>query len=235
MGGGTASGGRAEMREDGEVVDVYATDEEKVEALKKWWKANGRSLIIGVALGLAVVFGWRTWNEHRQQQAEQASNVYAGMMGAMSAQKNEAAIQQGEQLISHHADSSYAVYAALAIAKLRLEQGEAAAAATQLEWALQHASTDPLKQVARLRLARVLLSEGKADAALQRIQDVDQGGFGGEYQDLLGDIYAAQGKTAAARAAYAKALAQLKPGAPTRTLVKMKMNDLAATAEKGKP
>ncbi len=215
-------------------MDVYSTDEEKVEALKKWWKDNGRSLIIGVALGLAAVFGWRYWTQYHHQQAEQASNMYSNMIGAMNAGKPEAAMQMGEQLISHHAGSTYAVYAALGIAKMRLEQGEAQAAATQLEWALQHTSSDSLKDIARLRLARALLAQGKADAALQRLKGMEQGGFSAEYQDVLGDIYAAQGKPGQARAAYTKALGQLKPGAPIRTLVQMKLNDLPATAEKGK-
>ncbi len=37
------------------------TEEEQVEALKDWWKENGRSLLLGVALALAIVFGWKGW------------------------------------------------------------------------------------------------------------------------------------------------------------------------------
>jgi predicted negative regulator of RcsB-dependent stress response len=42
-------------------VTPYETDDEKVEAIKKWWKDNGISVATGVVIGLAVVFGWRAW------------------------------------------------------------------------------------------------------------------------------------------------------------------------------
>jgi len=41
------------------VVDEFSTEDEQVEAIKKWWKENGTSLIVGVVLGLSVLFGWR--------------------------------------------------------------------------------------------------------------------------------------------------------------------------------
>jgi predicted negative regulator of RcsB-dependent stress response len=40
-------------------VDVYTTEDQQVEALKRWWKENAKSILLGVALGLAAVFGWR--------------------------------------------------------------------------------------------------------------------------------------------------------------------------------
>ena len=39
------------------------TEEEQVEALKSWWKENGKSLIMGVVIAVAAVFGWRGWNQ----------------------------------------------------------------------------------------------------------------------------------------------------------------------------
>jgi len=35
----------------------HRTEEEQVAALKQWWNDNGNSLIIGVGLALALVFG----------------------------------------------------------------------------------------------------------------------------------------------------------------------------------
>ena len=40
-------------------MNVYETDEEKVEAIKGWWKENGLSVAGGLAIGLAAVFGRR--------------------------------------------------------------------------------------------------------------------------------------------------------------------------------
>ena len=37
------------------------TEEEQLEAIKRWWKENGTSLIAGVAIAAAGVFGWNAW------------------------------------------------------------------------------------------------------------------------------------------------------------------------------
>ena len=52
------------------------TDDERVEDLKKWWHENGVSIIVGIALGVAAIFGWRYWISHRDAQAERASLAY---------------------------------------------------------------------------------------------------------------------------------------------------------------
>ena len=47
----------------------HLTDEEQVEALKKWWRENGKSVVGGVVLGLALVGGWRGWQYYEQTRA----------------------------------------------------------------------------------------------------------------------------------------------------------------------
>ena len=40
-------------------MDVYKTEEEQVEAIKKWWNENGKSIIVGIVVGITAIFGWR--------------------------------------------------------------------------------------------------------------------------------------------------------------------------------
>ena len=42
-----------------DIIEGYETEEQQVEAIKKWWKANGNTLIIGAVVGLAGLWGWR--------------------------------------------------------------------------------------------------------------------------------------------------------------------------------
>lgn len=51
----------------------HRTEEEQVAALKQWWKDNGNSLIIGVGLALAVVFGWKI--EGKETQTRQKEKI----------------------------------------------------------------------------------------------------------------------------------------------------------------
>lgn len=39
------------------------TEEQQIEAAKKWWKENGSSIVTGLMLGLAVLFGYRYWTD----------------------------------------------------------------------------------------------------------------------------------------------------------------------------
>ena len=53
-----------------------AADEEQVEDLKKWWSENGKGLLAGLAVGLAAVVGWSSWQTWQRTQAELASVRY---------------------------------------------------------------------------------------------------------------------------------------------------------------
>ena len=51
-------------------MEQYRTEDEQVEALRRWWNENGRSTLAAVVIVLAAGFGWRAWqaNEVHQQQ-----------------------------------------------------------------------------------------------------------------------------------------------------------------------
>ena len=56
------------------------TEEEQVEALKKWWEENGTQLLIGIVVVLGGIFGFRTWEANTAEAAETATLIYAVTM-----------------------------------------------------------------------------------------------------------------------------------------------------------
>ena len=66
----------------------YETEEEQVEALKDWWKQNGLAVIGGAVLGISALLGWRGWNWHQENQANEASDIFAVVQEAVN--KNDA-------------------------------------------------------------------------------------------------------------------------------------------------
>ena len=42
-------------------MSTYLSDDEQAEALKKWWKENAVSIIVGAGLGFGIIFGWQGW------------------------------------------------------------------------------------------------------------------------------------------------------------------------------
>ncbi len=206
-------------------MSVYDSEEEQVEALKKWWNENGRSIIGGIVLGLGAVFGWQAWNQHQDQTSANASLRYEKMGQAIQVGNSESAIKQGEKIITDWPDSAYGVLAALDLARIKLDQGDAAGAQAQYEWAIAHSSDPSIKQLARLRLARVLLGNSDLDGAAAVVAKADKDNFTGEFAVVRGDIASATQDFAAARSAYTDALTS---EVGNRSLVRMKLDNLAA-------
>ncbi|WP_315982668.1 tetratricopeptide repeat protein [Aliamphritea spongicola] len=60
------------------------TEEEQVEALKKWWQENGKSLVLGVLLAGAIIFAWKGWQNSQQVKAETAAALYQNLIQAVA-------------------------------------------------------------------------------------------------------------------------------------------------------
>jgi predicted negative regulator of RcsB-dependent stress response len=206
-------------------VDGYVSDQEQVENLKRWWKANGKSVMTGIIIGLAVVSGGRWWLAHQESQSALASQQYEQVLQAVQEGKKDVAIQQGGMLLESYPNSNYSALAALMLARLKIDQNDLDGARFYFQWVVDHASDAPLKDVARLRLARVLLAKGDQAGALQAVEAVNAKTFTASTQELKGDILLAQGKRAEARAAYQAALAAENSGADQSRL-QMKLADV---------
>jgi predicted negative regulator of RcsB-dependent stress response len=130
------------------------------------------------------------------------------------------------QLEDKYAGTGYAPRAAMLLARMLFDGGDKAGARAQLQWALEHADEDELRQVARFRLAELQLDEQQYDAALATLDAKHDDAFAGIYADLRGDILAAAGRAADARGAYQTAVAKLDPKSPYRNYVQVKLDAL---------
>ena len=91
----------------------HLTEDEQVEALKKWWNENGKSIIFGVIIGIGAIVGFWKWNEHRETQALAASLEYDNFAQLVIDKKPEKIAQSYAILTSEYPDTSYATLAAL--------------------------------------------------------------------------------------------------------------------------
>ncbi len=206
------------------------TEEEQLERLREWWSRNGKFVIAGVVVGLAAVIGTRMWTEARNSKAEAASQQYERLLGALGKRDSGQAEQLADGLLEAYGSTPYATLARLALARLKVEQGDLGAAAALLRQVVDGDGEAEIRQIARLRLARVLLADGKGDAALALLKDADSSVTRADSESVKGDIYLALGKRAEARAAYERAKA-LGGGNPR--LLQMKLDDLAVADGEG--
>ena len=207
-------------------MEDYVSDEQRVEALKKWWQANYSSVIWGLVLGFAVLTGWNIWQTTQQRKAEGASGLYEQLFKAVDAKQTEPAIKLSERIIEQYQGTTYATYATLFSAKLKAESGDLAGAKKTLSDLLAATKDDDIKHLARLRLGEVLLALGDNEAALKLLEPLkprDMGKYEGLYEELKGDLYAALDRTSEALAAYELA----KEKGEAAPMLDLKINNLA--------
>ncbi len=208
-------------------MEIYQTEEEQVEALKKWWKENGNSVIFGVVLGLGAIFGWREWQDYNIEQSASASMLYQQMVAASRENNAKTVRDKAMEITTIYENTAYAVFARLALAKIEVTNGELDAAAGDLQWALDNTSQESLRHVIYLRLARVLIAQGKlVEASTVLGTNSDKGEFSVSYQELEADILRLENKVDAARDAYQQALNMAHASGQETTIIEMKLDDL---------
>ncbi|WP_044871943.1 YfgM family protein [Pseudomonas sp. LFM046] len=206
------------------------TEEEQIAQLKDWWQRNGKPMLTGGALALAVVFGWQAWQKYQNNQAQGASIVYQQLLEtALNPSGTPDAAKVAElagKLKSDFGGTHYAQYGSLFVAKVAVESGKLDDAAAELKAVLDKPADATLGELARQRLARVLAAQGKAEDALKLLEGDADKAFVASREELKGDLLVQLGRTDDAHAAYLKAKAALPEDAAVGGL-QMKLDDLA--------
>lgn len=201
-------------------------DDEQLEAIREWWRRNGRAVIAGVVLAVAGVLGWQQWNAYQERQVAAAAEAYTAITGALEADDLEAAENRLAALREAHPDSPYPILASLRVASARMAAGEAEAAAEVLDWAAGREDAAGLGRIARLRAAEALAGAGDDEAALAALDPIPEGPLKARFLELRGDLLVALGEREEAIEAYREALAEA--GSQRRGLVEVKLTDLGA-------
>ncbi|MFT6753057.1 MAG: putative negative regulator of RcsB-dependent stress response [Candidatus Azotimanducaceae bacterium] len=210
------------------------TEEEQVEALKKWFGENGVSLVVSIVLVLAIVFGYRTWETQTREEGEAASAIYenlqtavvVGPLDVISEENLSTGRFLADQLQSDHSGSTYAHFAALQMAKIAVEKGELEEAGKQLQWTLDNGVDEKIEIITNLRLAKIKLGLKEYEAALTQLDSVKSGAHESSYEEVRGDIFYASDRMDEAREAYQRAV-NLQ-GDAKKPFTQMKLDDLMA-------
>lgn len=207
-------------------MEIYDSDKEQLEAIKKWWKENGRSITVGLVLGVGGVVGWTSWQAYSNAQAEKASIVYEQLVNLSNAQQPTLAADQSDILMRDFPKSMYASLGALVHARNAVEAGEQAKAEGFLRWVMENAPEKGVQNIARVRLARLMLGDGKPQEALGLLEESNPDGFEVLWEEARGDALVEINDAAAARNAYEKALGAADVSASARRRLRMKLEDL---------
>ncbi|EGQ7945171.1 YfgM family protein [Vibrio parahaemolyticus] len=203
-------------------MELYDTEEQQVEAIKDWWKENGKAVIIGAVVGLGGLFGWRYYQDTVIQASETASQSYTTAMNTLQ-EKGVDAQSDVQAFIESNEVKEYSVLAALQLAKAQVEAKDFAAALEQFKWAQSNTKDAALSPLISYRIARIETEMGNFDAANTELGKVTDTAWAGRIAELRGDIALRQGDKDAAYVAYTEAQ-QAADASPT---LQMKLDDLA--------
>lgn len=201
-------------------MQVYNSEEEQLEAVKGFFRENGKAIVVGVVLGIGGLFGWRYWQSHQHSTNTTASMSFDQVVVHADNAANANSFIQAN-------DNSYGVFAALSQAQQWVDKGDFAKAKEQLLWAQSHTKDDNLLPAIALRLARVQVQEKQFDDALKTLDSVQKGSWFAQAQAIRGDVLVSKGDTKGAREAYSQAI-EANPSPMLKEMLNIKLNNLAA-------
>ena len=208
--------------------EVYETEEEQIDAIKRWWKENGKSIVLGFVLGIGGIGGFRYWQSNVEEQAKIGSMHFEEVVALSVKDKKEFDVKLDE-VKTQHSGKSYADLSAFVAAKKLVDEKDYKAAKQQLEWIVQNSSHKSFEHVARIRLVKIMLQLNETKEALDLIKDLKSTGFESTYAELRGDVYAALHEYAKSKAEYQVALNKLNSGDRRGAAIEMKSNNLPAS------
>ena len=201
-------------------------EQEQIDTLKTWWKMYGNlvtSVVVAASLG---VVGWQGWNWYQRGQTTNAAAIYAVLEQAAAIGDAQKVKSAAGELAEKFGGTSYASLGALLAGKQSFEGGDLKTAKSQFGWVAENGE-DEIRDLARLRLVAVHIDEQAYEDALKQLDAAHAPAFDVRFQELKGDVFAAQGKKPEARSAYKAALEKMtgKQGAG-RELLQQKLDNL---------
>ncbi len=211
-------------------MEGYSTDSEQIEALRNWWKKNGRYVVAGIVVAALVVGGWRLWGYWQAKRASEAAGLYAAVVLAEQKNDNAAVASAAHALIGQYPDTAYGALAGLALAKAEFARQHLTDAEQALKNVMQDSPDKGLAAVAQLRLASIQIQHADAKTALATLKGTLPAAFTVTADTLRGEALSALGRNAEARAAWQRAFAASDPQSGAHQLLAMRIASLPAPA-----
>jgi len=223
-------------------VAEHLTEEEQIEAIKRWWSEYWKSIVVPIVLVAVCYSGWNIWQTQKEATAEAASIQYNLLVESIESapgvdltpeQKATARVLATE-IVNDFEGSLYSDQANLILARLAVDAGEHTEAQNYLQAVTNGGANNAVKALATSRLARIKVALGEYDAAISLLSSAKGTKFRSLYAEIRGDAMAAQGKADLARTAFQEALDSLPARQfNRRSILQLKIDGAAIIAGAG--
>lgn len=205
-------------------MEQFATEEQQVEAIKRFAKEYGIPILVGAVIGFGGLWGWRYYDAQQLSSQEAASAGYQKAVEAIVANTDD--LSTATEFVNANPDSGYSLLTSLLLAKDAVERKDLDAAVKHLSFVATNSQDVAIQSIANLRLARVQTEQEAYDSALATLDKVTDEAFVAQVQEYKGDVFVKQALFDKARASYSAALEKNA----NNNMVKMKLDNLAVAA-----
>ncbi len=184
------------MREDLE-------QQEQMQNLKAFWKANGTWIITSLILLFLIVGslnGWKLWNNYNK---EKASKILTNLEKNIEGQNTDIALRLYQEISNDYPNTLQAGLAGLLIAKSLISDGQGDKAASILD---ELTNNPQVKWLAIVRLSNILLDLNRPGEVIEIIPEIIPDHWVGIIIDRRGDAFATLGDFESAKKDWLKAL-----------------------------
>lgn len=215
------------------------TEEEQVEAIKKWWRENGTSILLALVLGLGGYFGWNYWKSNQQEKTEVASALYNQLIQMVAVNQGQALNDTtkdqmktlANELKNNFSGTTYSDFGALFVARFAADEGNYDAAAQELKALAENSKQEPIKYTAQARLAQVYIQQDMLNEALALVATTPDAAFAPQFAEAKGDVLYRQGKLTEAVKAYQEAQAAAQSQGLDTQELQRKIDSLASSGD----
>lgn len=201
-------------------------EQEQLAEIKHFWNEYGNLITWVVIAVFGSIAAWNGWQYWQRTQGVQAAAMYDEVERAAAVGDVERVERAFSDMKDKFGRTMYAQQAGLLAARAMVEKGNNEGAKAALAWVADKSADEGYQALARLRLAALLLEAKAYDEALKQLASGFPREFEGLAADRRGDVYAAQGKKAEAKAEYTKAYKTMDERTEYRRLVEVKLSAL---------
>ncbi|TDR22460.1 YfgM family protein [Marinicella litoralis] len=202
-------------------------DYEQEQLVKEWLNKNWLTIVAGIALGIGGLWGYGQWQVSQSNNIKAAAEEFVQIEQLLSLGELTEAEKMIADYEAQYGSNIYVVKARLMAAGKLVEQDKIAEAKVQYQTLIDAKPEKSIAEMARLRLARLLVSEGDYTAALTHLDKVQSQAYQTIVEEVVGDVFLAQGELNKAKDAYQLALNEGE-GYSGRQIVEMKLADVKA-------
>lgn len=185
-------------------MEIYSSEEQQVDAIKRFLKDYGVVIVIGAVVGLGALYAWSHYSNSKIDNAELASEAYESLIS----QPESVAALSGDitKYDKEHSQKGYQAMLELMLAKNAAEAKDYPKAEQALNRVITANADEEMTILATMRLARVQAAQGQFDKAIATLDSVTAKAFLAKKDELKGDFLVRLGKDDEAKDAYQSAM-----------------------------